>query len=133
MDPAHPNSPADPELAAGTLLSHYRIIETLGAGGMGIVFRAIDTRLNRSVALKIVKPGPGVGDEWRQRFIKEARAASAFTHPNVVTVHEVDSVAGTDFIVMELVPGASFEEKLRRGPLPMADALSYAEQVASAL
>jgi serine/threonine protein kinase len=101
MDPAHPNSPVAPKLAAGTLLSHYRIVETLGTGGMGIVFRAVDTRLNRSVALKIVKPGPGGGDEWRQRFIKEARAASAFSHPNVVTVHEVDSAAGTDFIVME--------------------------------
>src|SRR5262245_44648486 len=132
MDPAHPNSPVAPELAAGTLLSHYRIVETLGAGGMGIVFRAVDTRLNRSVALKIVKPGPG-GDEWRQRFIKEARAASAFSHPNVVTVHEVDSVAGTDFIVMELVPGSSLEEKLRAGQLTIADGLLYGEQVASAL
>jgi serine/threonine protein kinase len=132
MDPARPNSPGAPEPAVGTVLSHYRIVELLGAGGMGVVFRAVDTRLNRSVALKIVKAGPGAGDEWRARFIKEARAASAFSHPNVVTVHEVDSAAGTDFIVMELVPGASLEEKVRAGHLSINDVLSYGEQVASA-
>jgi dienelactone hydrolase/predicted Ser/Thr protein kinase len=118
----------------GTLVSHYRIVEPLGAGGMGVVFRAVDTRLNRTVALKVVAPGVEASPGGRQRFIKEARAASAFTHPNVVTIHEVDAAGDTDFIVMELVSGRSLEERLSAaGGLPIDEVLAVAEQVASAL
>ena len=82
-------------LATGTVLSHYRIAEVLGAGGMGLVYRATDIRLNRAVATKVI--GQDAGDtERRRRFIKEARAASTFNHPNIVTIHEVDSAADID-------------------------------------
>jgi serine/threonine protein kinase len=94
--------PAPP--AVGTVLSHYRIDAILGAGGMGVVYRATDLRLNRTVALKVI--GADAGDsEQRRRFLKEARAASAFSHPNIVTIHEVDTAGAIDFIVMELVDG----------------------------
>ena len=91
-------------LQSGALLSHYRITDTLGAGGMGVVYRAVDTRLNRTVALKVIGIDGGPGDR-RLRFIKEARAASAFNHPNIVTIHEVDEAGDIDFIVMEMVSG----------------------------
>ena len=96
----------------GTLVSHYRIVEPLGAGGMGVVYRAVDTRLNRTVALKVIAHEVAATRDRRQRFIKEARAASAFNHPNIVTIHEVDAAGDIDFIVMELVPGQSLDKRI---------------------
>jgi serine/threonine protein kinase len=118
---------------AGALLSHYRLVEQLGAGGMGVVFRAVDTRLNRTVALKLIALDALAGDDRRQRFLREARAASAFNHPNIVTIHEVDQSGGTDFIVMELVAGQALDLRIRAGGLPVDDVLSCAEQIAAAL
>ncbi|MEP6784080.1 MAG: protein kinase, partial [Acidobacteriota bacterium] len=128
---ASPDPPSD-RLKPGATLSHYRIVEALGAGGMGVVYRAVDERLNRTVALKII--GPDAGDSvQRRRFLKEARAASAFSHPNIVTIHEVDTDGAIDFIVMELVDGHSLDKRVSAGPIAIDDAIAIAEQIASSL
>ena len=103
---------SQPALIPGTTLSHYRLVNQVGEGGMGVVFRAVDTRLNRTVALKVVSPTAVADDQQRRRFLREARAASAFNHPNIVTIHEVDNAEGIDFIVMELVSGQSLARRI---------------------
>jgi predicted Ser/Thr protein kinase len=113
-------------------LSHYRVVEPLGAGGMGVVYRAIDTRLNRTVAIKVISANLADA-ELRRRFLKEARAASAFSHPNIVTIHEVDTAGDVDFIVMELLSGRSLDKWIAPNGLPIDEVLSFAEQIASAL
>ena len=117
-----------PELAPGQMLAQYRVEAKLGQGGMGAVYRAFDTRLQREVALKVLSPEHFADTERKQRMLREARAASALNHPNIVTVHEISSEGGVDFIVMELVDGDTLE-----GPLPLATALDRAGQVAEAL
>ncbi len=119
-------------LTAGTVLSHYRVDEMLGAGGMGVVYRATDLKLNRTVALKVIGLDLGGGDQ-RARFLKEARAASAFSHPNIVTIHEIDTAGDIDFIAMELLSGRSLDKRIARNGLPLDEAVSFAEQIASAL
>ena len=99
---------------------------------MGVVYRATDERLNRTVAIKLIA-SESVTAEQRGRFLKEARAASAFTHPNVVTIHEVDTAGEIDFIVMELVTGRSLDKRIQPNGLPIDDVVSIGEQVASAL
>jgi len=122
----------------GRTISHYRISEKLGQGGMGIVYRAVDTHLERSVAIKILPP-QAVGDPERKwRFVREAKAASALNHSNIVTIHDIDcapSDAGetVDFIAMEYVEGESLAKRIERGRLKVEDALDCAVQVASAL
>src|SRR6187402_3302484 len=114
-------------------IAHYRLEQEIGRGGMGVVYRATDTRLERLVAIKIL-PGELTADaEERRRFLREARAASALNHPHIVTIHEVGEDAGTTFIAMELVDGDPLDRVLARGPLPLPTALEYATQVASAL
>jgi len=112
---------------AGTPLGRYRIEAFLGAGGMGEVFRARDTSLNRTVAIKISR------HRFTGRFKREARAVAALNHPNIVQVYGLESEAGDDFIVMEFVPGRSLAELLRDAPLNLDQALEYANQIASAL
>jgi serine/threonine protein kinase len=85
----------------GHTLSHYRIIQKIGEGGMGVVYRAEDTRLKRSVALKVLPPDRVSDPERKRRFVTEARAASALSHPNIVTIHDIDQAEGVDFIAME--------------------------------
>ena len=109
-----------------TRLSHYRLVERIGAGGMGIVYRAVDTGLDRPVALKVI--GHVSDPDWRQRFVKEARAAAAFNHPNIVTIYEVDAHDGIDFIVMELLSGESLDRRLRPGGLPLDEVLGCASR-----
>ena len=106
-------------LAAGTKLGPYEVIAPLGAGGMGEVYRARDTRLGREVAIKVL-PAERLADEGRRRrFVQEARAASALNHPNIVTIHEIESAEGIDFIVMELVPGKTLDALIpRNGDAP---------------
>ena len=118
LSPAMTSDGPPRRLENGALLSHYRITDTLGAGGMGVVYRAVDTRLNRTVALKVIGDDAGPRDR-RQRFIKEARAASAFNHPNIVTIHEVDAAGDIDFIVMEMVSGRSLDKRIAAGGLPI--------------
>ncbi len=114
-------------------ISHYQTQEEIGRGGMGIVYRALDTRLGRLAALKLL-PQDAAGDPERiRRFVQEARAASALNHPNIVTIYDVGEDAGTTFIAMELVSGTPLDRLLRDGRVTVEQALDYATQVASAL
>ena len=101
----------------GQTLGHYRIIEKIGAGGMGIVYRARDERLDRDVALKVLPAGTLADETARKRFRKEALALSQLNHPNIATVHDFDSQQGVDFLVMELIAGVTLGEKLAAGAL----------------
>jgi serine/threonine protein kinase/dienelactone hydrolase len=114
-------------------LSHYRLDGLIGRGGMGVVYRAVDTRLGRAVAIKVLPPEATTDPERHRRFLQEARAASALNHPHIVTIYEVDEHEGTTFIAMELVEGAPLDAVLAKGPLPVAQGLEYAAQIASAL
>ena len=127
-----PSEPDTGRLDAGALLTHYRIIEPLGAGGMGVVYRAVDERLNRQVALKVIRSGSS-GLDARSRFLKEARAASGFSHPNIVTIHEVDTAGDVDFLVMELLPGQSLDKRVSAKPMSIDEVLAVAEPIAAAL
>ncbi|MBI3932725.1 MAG: protein kinase [Acidobacteria bacterium] len=128
-----PPEAADP--LVGQVLSHYEILERLGAGGMGVLYRARDTRLDRTIALKLLRPEMLGDAERRRRFIQEARAASALNHPGIVTVHEIDHdpATDTDFIAMELVEGQSLERRLARSALPLPEGLRLACDIAEAL
>jgi formylglycine-generating enzyme required for sulfatase activity len=122
----------------GQTLSHYRILEKIGEGGMGVVYRALDTRLERPVALKLL-PHEAVGDpERRWRFEREAKAASALNHPNIVTIYDIGRAPlgegePVDFIAMECVEGTTLDAVLARGRLTLEEALGYATQIAGAL
>ncbi len=117
----------------GRTVSHYEILERLGSGGMGEIFRARDTRLNRMVAVKVL-PKSEPGDETpRLRFMQEARAASVLSHPNIVTVHEILADDGADLLVMELVTGRTIAQIVPETGLPIPQALKYGVQIASAL
>jgi eukaryotic-like serine/threonine-protein kinase len=118
---------------AGTTLGHYRLDSLLGRGGMGLVYRATDTRLGRTVAVKIVRPEMASTPEARRRLMREAKAASALKHQNIVTVYDADQAAGRDFLVMEFVEGQTLAERLSSGPMPLAEAMNCAIQVAAAL
>jgi len=120
-------------LAAGTTLGPYEILSLIGAGGMGEVYRARDPRLGREVAIKVL-PHDRVADESRrQRFIREARAASALNHPNIITIYEIESAEGRDFLVMELVPGKSLDALIPRQGMRLSEVLRIAIPVADAL
>ena len=123
---------SEPRLAPGTVVAHYKIIALLGKGGMGQVFLAEDTRLHRRIALKLL-PAHFTRDEARvRRFEQEACAASALNHPNILTIHEIGKLDGTDFIVTEFIDGRTLRE-LAREKVKLTDALDMVIQVASAL
>ena len=117
----------------GRTISHYEITEKLGEGGMGVVYKARDSRLKRFVALKVLPPEKVTDPERKQRFVQEARSASALNHPNIVTVHDIDQSDGVDFIAMEYVEGKTLGELIGRKGLKLSEALKYAIQVADAL
>ncbi len=117
----------------GQRISHYEILDKLGEGGMGAVYSARDTHLNRTVALKILPPHVAGLEDARRRFVQEARAASALNHPGIVTIHDIDSADGVDFIAMELVAGQTLDRAVQPGGLPLAKALDYALQICDAL
>jgi serine/threonine-protein kinase len=117
----------------GTTLSHYRILGELGAGGMGVVYRARDERLEREVAIKVLPEGALADDAQRRRFRREALALSRLNHPGIATVHEFDREAGADFIVMELVSGETLAARLRAGPLSAEQLTAYGIEIAEAL
>ncbi len=117
----------------GTKLAHYTITGKLGEGGMGVVYEAIDDHLDREVALKLLSPEAVANQSRKQRFVQEAKTASALNHPNIVTIYDIASADGTDFLAMELVRGRTLEQALSRGKLRLADALKYSMQISDAL
>src|SRR5512139_2642992 len=120
-------------LAAGSCISPYEIRSLLGEGGMGQVWRARDTRLQRDVALKVL-PAETVGDETaRARLVREARLASQLNHPHVCTIYEVGEIDGRTFVAMELVEGQALSARVAEGPLPVDQVLRYGQKMADAL
>ncbi|MBS1853877.1 MAG: protein kinase [Acidobacteria bacterium] len=120
-------------LEVGQRVAHYEIQQKLGEGGMGAVYRAYDSQLRRPVALKVLPPEFAADPERRQRLLREARAASALTHPNIVGVYEIGSDNGVDFIAMEFVEGKTLEELVPTKGLPLAKVLDYGAQIAAGL
>jgi eukaryotic-like serine/threonine-protein kinase len=117
----------------GRSLLHYRITEKIGEGGMGLVYKARDTHLDRTVAIKVL-PEEAVADpERKRRFIQEAKAASALNHPNIIDIHDINTDAGVDFIVMEHVAGKTLDQRIGRKGLRIGEALKYAVQISDAL
>src|SRR5262245_4747916 len=117
----------------GKTISHFEILEPLGSGGMGVVYKARDLTLGRTVALKFL-PALSHEERDRQRFFREARAASRLNHPGICTIHEIGEDADRQlFLCMELCEGETLKARLRRGPLPLAEALDIAIQLAGAL
>src|ERR1051325_4685285 len=112
----------------GETLSHYRLLEKLGEGGMGVVYKAKDTKLRRLVALKLLPPH---ATENRERFLREAQAAASLNHPNICTIFEVNEEHG--FIAMEFIDGASVKERIEARPLPLGEALDIAIQTCTGL
>jgi len=117
----------------GQTISHYRILEQIGAGGMGVVYRAHDERLDRDVALKVLSPELAHDKEFLARFRREARTLSKLNHPNIATVHDFDTEHGTSFLVMEFVQGTSLIDKVRSGPLPEKEVLLLGAQLLDGL
>ena len=120
-------------LTPGARLGPYEIVSALGAGGMGEVYKARDTRLDRSVAIKIVSATLATDRQFRERFDREARAISQLTHPHICTLYDVGGEQGTAFLVMEYLEGETLADRLRKGALPLDDALQVAMQIADAL
>ncbi len=116
----------------GTTVGNYRIVSHLGSGGMGVVYKALDTRLHRHVALKVLPADVSNDPVRRQRFLQEARAASALNDPHIITIHDVFEHEGTDVLVMELVEGRTLRDAMD-GPLPVEQAVTWARQMADAL
>ncbi|HZJ72941.1 MAG TPA: serine/threonine-protein kinase, partial [Planctomycetota bacterium] len=120
-------------LAASTRLGPYEILGPLGAGGMGEVYRARDTRLGRDVAIKVLPAHLIENAEVRTRFEREARTISSLNHPNICTLFDVGREGETDYLVMELVDGETLADKIARGPLPQHEVLKLGSQIADAL
>jgi eukaryotic-like serine/threonine-protein kinase len=128
-----PSTSGNTKLAPGTRLGHYEVLALIGAGGMGEVYRGRDTRLNRTVAIKVI-PHALSSDPFRQRrFEREARAISALQHPNICTLHDIGQQDGKHFLVMEYLEGETLAKRLQKGRLPFALTLRYAAEVADAL
>jgi len=117
----------------GKTISHYKIIDKIGEGGMGVVYKAEDTKLKRSVALKFLTPQALRSEEEKTRFINEAQAAAALDHPNICTVHEIDEANGQTFIAMACIEGQNVKDKIDSGPLKVDEAIDLAIQVAQGL
>src|ERR1700732_3774055 len=120
-------------LATGVRLGPYEIQSALGAGGMGEVYRARDTRLNRDVAVKVLPTSLSSDPFLRQRLEREAKAVSRLSHPHICTLHDIGHQDGVDFLVMELVDGETLEHRLIKGPLPVEQTIRFAAQIADAL
>lgn len=120
-------------LSVGTKLGPYEIVAPLGAGGMGEVYRAKDTRLGRDVAIKILPKEMSADPARKQRFEREAKTISGLNHPNICTLHDIGSQDGVDYLVMECVEGETLSKRLERGPLPLEQVLKYGAQIADAL
>jgi serine/threonine protein kinase len=102
----------------GKTISHYRILEKLGEGGMGVVYKAEDTKLRRTVALKSLHPEFTSDEEAKTRFIHEARAAAALSHPHICTIYEIDEHGGRSFVAMEFIEGERLKDRIQKGLCP---------------
>src|ERR1700719_1629488 len=120
-------------LSSGTKLGPYEIQSPIGAGGMGEVYRAKDTRLDRTVAGKILPAHLSDNPEAKQRFEREARTISSLNHPNICTLHDVGHQDGTDFLVMEYLEGETLADRLRKGALPPEQLLRYGIEICEGL
>jgi len=121
------------ELAANTTISHYRILSKIGAGGMGEVYKAHDSRLDREVAIKLLPDDFASNEERLHRFEQEAKATSALNHPNILTVYDIGEHDGSPFIVAELLDGEELRQRLDEGPIPLRKVTEYAQQIVSGL
>src|SRR4029077_9479888 len=119
-------------LSAGSKLGPYEIVSPLGAGGMGEVYRARDTRLERTVAIKILPAQFSADPVRKQRFEREAKTISSLNHPHICTLHDGGSQDGCDYLVMECVEGETLANRLEKGPLPLEQVLKYGAQIADA-
>lgn len=123
----------DLDTLTGRALDRYQVHERIGVGGMGVVYRAFDTKLGRTVALKVLPEDLTIDAERKNRFVREAKAASALNHQNIITVFDIDSVAGVEFIAMEYIPGRTLQEIITSGELAIPDVLNLATQIVQAL
>jgi len=115
------------------VVSHYRLLDRLGEGGMGVVYRAQDVRLGREVAVKLLRKDPHTPSDWLARFEREARLASSLQHPHICTIHELGEHDGQPFIAMERLEGRTIRQLIETGPLPIPRVLHFARQIAEAL
>src|SRR5262244_3676088 len=120
-------------LSVGSRLGPYEIVAPLGAGGMGEVYRAKDTRLDRTVAVKVLPTHLSASADSRQRFEREAKTISQLSHPHICALHDVGSQDGVEYLVMEYLEGETLSERLARGPLPLEQTLRCGQEVADAL
>lgn len=120
-------------LHQGTRLGPYEVLSLIGAGGMGEVYRGRDTRLDRAVALKVLKPALALDASSRARFTREARAVSALNHPHICGLYDIGRDRDIDFLVLELLDGETLEERLRRGALPLKEVIRFGLEIADAL
>ena len=120
-------------LAPGRVLTHYRLVQRIGEGGMGVVWRATDTTLGRDVAIKVLPEAFAHDPERMARFEREARVLASLNHPRVASIFGVGSAEGLRFLAMELVEGEDLGQRLARGALPVAEAVEIAHQIAEAL
>src|SRR5882724_4678550 len=117
----------------GQIISHYRVVEKLGGGGMGVVYKAEDTRLRRFVALKFLPDEVARDPQALARFQREAKAISSLNHPHICVLYDVGQQDGMDYLVMECVEGETLAKRLEKGPLPFDQALQHGAQIAAAL
>jgi serine/threonine protein kinase/tetratricopeptide (TPR) repeat protein len=133
LDPVEPAEPPDLPDMVGHTLSHFRLEEKIASGGMGVLYRATDLKLRRQVAIKVLRPDILSHPDSRERFVREARAASALNHAGIVTVYEIDADSGVDFIAMEYVEGHTLDEKIMPDGLSLESITGYVLEVAEAL
>ncbi len=120
-------------LAPGTRLGHYDVTSLLGEGGMGQVWQATDTQLNRQVALKILPDAFAADPDRLARFTREAQILASLNHPNIAAIHGIEEAEGTRALVLELVEGPTLADRIAKGPIPLDEALPIAKQIAEAL